>query len=90
MSTFHERKQQRANQARLPMIKCVGCNGSGRYDHNGSPACGSCEGSGKERAEIPMTHPDFRERYWLLLSEKQRRKLERIEAERQTTGEVNP
>lgn len=86
MSTFHQRKQERVQRAALPTIKCVACNGSGRYDHNGSPPCGCCEGTGKERAEIPMTHPDFRERYWLLLADKQRRKLERIEASRQTPG----
>lgn len=28
---------------------CVACNGSGRYDHNGSPKCGSCQGTGVER-----------------------------------------
>jgi hypothetical protein len=26
--------------------KCTACNGSGRYDHNGSPKCGSCHGRG--------------------------------------------
>jgi uncharacterized protein YbbK (DUF523 family) len=29
--------------------KCSACNGSGYYDHNGSPPCGSCEGSCRER-----------------------------------------
>lgn len=29
--------------------KCVACNGSGRYDNNGSPKCGACEGTGKNR-----------------------------------------
>lgn len=78
MSTFQERKQERAKLARLPMVKCLACNGSGRYDHNGSPTCGCCGGTGKERAEIPMDHPEFKERYWLLLSDKQRRKLEEM------------
>jgi hypothetical protein len=27
----------------------LACNGSGRYDHNGSPPCGSCGGTGWER-----------------------------------------
>ena len=27
---------------------CSACNGSGRYDNNGSPACGGCDGTGKE------------------------------------------
>ncbi len=31
------------------MVKCTACNGSGYYDHNGSPRCGSCDGTGKER-----------------------------------------
>lgn len=29
--------------------KCGACNGTGRYDHNGSPKCGACEGTGKDR-----------------------------------------
>lgn len=28
--------------------KCGACNGSGRYDHNGSPTCSACDGTGKE------------------------------------------
>jgi DnaJ-class molecular chaperone len=31
------------------MITCGACNGSGYYDHNGSPECGNCEGKGKVR-----------------------------------------
>lgn len=31
------------------LVTCVACNGSGRYDHNGSPKCGSCKGTGKMR-----------------------------------------
>lgn len=27
---------------------CLACNGSGHYDHDGAPACSSCEGTGKE------------------------------------------
>ncbi len=26
--------------------QCSACSGSGHYDHNGSPACGGCEGTG--------------------------------------------
>lgn len=26
--------------------KCVACNGSGRYDVNGSPKCVACNGTG--------------------------------------------
>lgn len=28
--------------------KCTACNGSGYYDHNDSPDCGCCGGTGKE------------------------------------------
>lgn len=31
------------------LIKCGACNGSGHYDHNGSPPCGCCQGTGKVR-----------------------------------------
>ena len=27
--------------------KCSACSGSGYYDHNGSPPCGACNGTGK-------------------------------------------
>ena len=29
--------------------KCVACNGTGHYDHNGSPKCGGCNGTGYEK-----------------------------------------
>lgn len=31
---------------------CYACNGSGRYDHNGSPTCGACNGTGKEDTQV--------------------------------------
>lgn len=34
---------------------CVACNGSGIYDHNGSPPCGACDGIGKERYRGPKS-----------------------------------
>lgn len=37
-------------------VKCVACNGSGRYDHNGSPKCGSCGGSRKTRMPGPHAY----------------------------------
>jgi DnaJ-class molecular chaperone len=52
--TFGERKQLRKDYYEK-YIKgwktraCVACNGSGHYDHNGSPKCGGCDGSGKEK-----------------------------------------
>lgn len=31
---------------------CYACNGSGRYDHNGSPPCGACDGTGRATSEV--------------------------------------
>ena len=30
-------------------VKCNACNGSGYYDHDESPDCDCCEGTGKEK-----------------------------------------
>ena len=50
---FKERKQKRKehfekNIKGWKQRPCTACNGSGYYDHNGSPKCGSCNGTGKE------------------------------------------
>lgn len=29
--------------------KCNSCRGTGHYDHNGSPRCGACNGTGIEQ-----------------------------------------
>lgn len=50
---FHERKGARKEHYEK-YIKgwkkrpCTACNGSGRYDNNGSPRCGACDGTGNE------------------------------------------
>ena len=31
--------------------KCIACNGTGRYDHNGSPKCGACNGTGLKQVD---------------------------------------
>lgn len=31
------------------LVTCTACSGSGFYDNNGSPKCGSCAGTGKMR-----------------------------------------
>ncbi len=54
MQTYEERKAARVAHYKKyeegwKKIRCGACNGSGRYDHNGSPPCGCCEGTGKER-----------------------------------------
>lgn len=54
MSDFLTRKAERTEHfkkyvAGWKLRPCSACNGSGRYDHNGSPPCGACEGTGKER-----------------------------------------
>ena len=43
VNTTKERKATRESQV------CIACNGTGRYDHNGSPPCGSCDGTGFNR-----------------------------------------
>jgi DnaJ-class molecular chaperone len=52
--TWLDRKQQRREHFQRfvhgwKLRPCMACNGSGRYDHNGSPPCGGCDGTGKER-----------------------------------------
>lgn len=54
MSTFHERKAARVahyqrNVHGWKLRPCSACAGSGHYDAWGSPACGACDGTGKER-----------------------------------------
>ncbi len=54
MSTFHERKAERIAYFEKyvkgwRLVKCTACNGSGYYDHDGSPPCSGCDGTGKER-----------------------------------------
>ncbi|EKN3715407.1 TPA: hypothetical protein ACPZMC_004083 [Yersinia enterocolitica] len=54
MFTFHERKKERTDYYRRfvhgwKLKKCSACNGSGYYDNDGSPYCGACGGTGKER-----------------------------------------
>lgn len=53
MSTFLERKAERAAHYEKYVkgwrqVDCGACAGSGYYDHDGSPSCGWCGGSGKE------------------------------------------
>lgn len=52
--TFADRKKKRTdhyeeNVKGRKLVTCVACNGSGYYDNNGSPSCGSCNGTGKVR-----------------------------------------
>lgn len=53
MSSWLERKEERRQKFQrnfgVKMVTCTACSGSGRYDNNGSPACGCCGGSGKVR-----------------------------------------
>jgi len=51
---FRERKRLRTNHYfkyihGRKLGKCYACNGSGYYDHNGSPKCAACNGTGKVR-----------------------------------------
>ena len=53
METYEERKAKRTERYNkdkgLKQRPCSACNGSGRYDSKGSPNCGACGGTGKER-----------------------------------------
>lgn len=54
ISDYHQRKAWRKMMydkyiAGWKRRICTACNGSGRYDHNGSPKCGCCNGTGRER-----------------------------------------
>ncbi len=33
-------------------MKCTACSGSGYYDSDGSPPCGSCNGTGQEEESL--------------------------------------
>lgn len=66
MSDYQTRKEQRRkaygeNHGRK-LIPCTACSGSGFYDSHGSPKCGSCEGTGKEREPLPR--PPVQEPHW--------------------------
>jgi DnaJ-class molecular chaperone len=61
MDTFRERKAcRKAYYDKYvhgwKLRDCTACNGSGYYDHNGSPACGACDGTGKERYKPAATN----------------------------------
>lgn len=44
-----QRRQRYLEQHGKKLVKCGACAGGGYYDHDGSPPCGSCNGTGKER-----------------------------------------
>lgn len=50
--SYQKRKQDRIEHFNewvkgWKSICCTSCSGSGYYDHNGSPSCNLCEGTGK-------------------------------------------
>lgn len=53
MSAYQLRKLERIaafNKTKgKKLVTCIACNGSGRYDSNGTHRCASCGGTGKER-----------------------------------------
>lgn len=61
MSTYQTRKAERTARYNAEhgrkLVTCVACNGSGYYDHNDSPPCGSCGGTGKVRETAPYVDP---------------------------------
>lgn len=63
MSTFAERKADRADYYQRfvhgwKQRPCIACNGSGRYDNDGSPKCGACNGTGKETYKPEPAHKE--------------------------------
>jgi len=63
--SFHERKKKRTedfekNIKEWKLRPCSACNGSGYYDHNGSPKCMACRGTGLERYK-PTQHEKLME-----------------------------
>lgn len=51
---FYRRKAERTEhylkyEFGWKLKTCTACSGSGYYDNDGSPDCGSCDGTGKER-----------------------------------------
>lgn len=53
-SDYHRRKEERTKHYNnfvkgWKLRPCTACGGSGYYDNNGSPKCGACNGTGKER-----------------------------------------
>lgn len=51
---YQKRKRERTEHYfkhvyKNKLVTCTACNGSGHYDHNGSPKCAWCDGTGKER-----------------------------------------
>lgn len=62
LGTFAQRKAERTDRYRKFVFgwkqrPCTACNGSGYYDHNDSPLCGACQGTGKETYQGPKSKP---------------------------------
>lgn len=57
--TWHERKRERSMQYwrrwGVKLVTCGACSGSGHYDHNESPECGGCDGTGRTRMKLRST-----------------------------------
>lgn len=55
MDSYRQRKAERVAEALRQAefrntherCRCYSCNGSGHYDHNGSPRCAACNGTGR-------------------------------------------
>lgn len=89
MDSYFERKVQRAEQYRLShgrkLGTCPACSGTGVYDNHGTPACGSCGGTGKVREERPCAALPAPQRWEVLHQQRKRRNALRRNADPETT-----
>jgi len=57
--TWQERKRERTisywRNHKVKLRTCIACGGSGYYDSFGSPACASCDGTGRIRMPLNST-----------------------------------
>jgi DnaJ-class molecular chaperone len=62
--SFKDRKRERIEHYKnciegWKLRPCSACSGSGYYDSFGSPNCGACDGTGKERYKPDLKNSDM-------------------------------
>ena len=76
MDSYQARKTRRIEENRLnsgrKLITCVACMGTGVYDNQGTPPCGSCDGTGRVREPLSCTSPKAPKPHWRAALKEQR------------------